>query len=128
MADYPKFKYHETDAPVVVNSQEEEDALDGRWEDTPAAFNGDQPTDAELLKAETEANLAEDQRNLARIDLATAQRTVRKPGRPKKVLEKTSGDDAFGGDWTQAGDGTVYPDTSIGADARTGADPVVGVI
>ncbi len=32
---YPKYKYHQEKSPTVVNSQDEEDDLEGDWQDTP---------------------------------------------------------------------------------------------
>ena len=36
--EYPKWKYHATEQPVVVESAEQEEALGKEWADSPAAF------------------------------------------------------------------------------------------
>lgn len=38
MAVYPKFKYHATLPPVIVNDAPSETALGVAWQDSPAAF------------------------------------------------------------------------------------------
>lgn len=39
--EFPKWLYHATEEPVIVNDPAEEAALGGGWADTPAAFAGD---------------------------------------------------------------------------------------
>jgi hypothetical protein len=38
MAGYPSYRYHATEAPVVVNDEAEDKALGKGWADSPAAF------------------------------------------------------------------------------------------
>jgi hypothetical protein len=45
MQEFPKWKYHATNAPVIVSDPDKEAELGPDWEDTPAAFNA-KPEDA----------------------------------------------------------------------------------
>lgn len=36
---YPKYLYHKTEAPKIVQTKEEHEALGKGWEETPAAFD-----------------------------------------------------------------------------------------
>lgn len=40
---YPKFLYHETEEPRIVNDPAEHEALGEGWEETPAAFDRAEP-------------------------------------------------------------------------------------
>ncbi len=42
MSQYPKWLYHKSEAAKIVQTKEEHDALIGRWEETPAAFDQEQ--------------------------------------------------------------------------------------
>lgn len=47
---YPKWIFHKTEAPKVVNTKEEHDQAGKGWEETPAAF--DKKPDAKVKKQE----------------------------------------------------------------------------
>ena len=44
---YPKWLYHKTEAPKIVQSKEEHEKLGKGWEETPAAFDKKQDAKAE---------------------------------------------------------------------------------
>lgn len=48
--EYPKWLYHRTAAPVIVQDPEEHAALGEEWADTPAAFVEDAPAPAKKPK------------------------------------------------------------------------------
>lgn len=57
--EYPKYLYHESKEPVVVNSKDEHEELGKGWEETPAAFNKKSDAKSEKQKTnkdETETN------------------------------------------------------------------------
>lgn len=54
---YPGFRYHRTEAPKIVNSLEEDQALGEGWEHSPAAFDAppsesESPVDEAPVKPE----------------------------------------------------------------------------
>lgn len=44
---YPKWKYHATEKPVMVDSEEAEKALGKGWKDTPAGFSKEEKKEAD---------------------------------------------------------------------------------
>lgn len=50
--DYPKWKYHATEKPRVVNSAKEEAMLGPNWENSPAYFKTkkEEPKETEIKK------------------------------------------------------------------------------
>jgi hypothetical protein len=53
--EFPKWKYHAKLDAVVVNDPAEEMALGDGWEDSPAAFLGNDPGSPELLPEDPDA-------------------------------------------------------------------------
>ena len=51
---YPKWKYHKTAEPKVVNSEDEEKALGNEWAESPTDF-AEEPAEAPVKK-ETKAS------------------------------------------------------------------------
>lgn len=47
---FPKWKYHETEPAVIVNTPEEEEALGEGWAETPAAFEAKSEPESEAAE------------------------------------------------------------------------------
>lgn len=44
---FPKYKYHKTNEPVIVQNEDEEKALEGDWSDAPVPVSPDEAKAAE---------------------------------------------------------------------------------
>lgn len=51
--EYPKWLYHATLSPALVEDPEQEDALGEGWADTPAAFLQTEPSETTIEVSET---------------------------------------------------------------------------
>ena len=55
--EYPKWLYHRTEKPVIVQDPDEAEALGAGWNETPAAFDEPEPETNPEMEQEPERKL-----------------------------------------------------------------------